>query len=74
MRNQPRKIVEKVASDIENLLAKKRKALDVSMTRLIDPTKRKEKKKIILSASSETILCKPLKIWRYGQQRLCHVC
>ncbi|TWW62056.1 Voltage-dependent calcium channel subunit alpha-2/delta-2 [Takifugu flavidus] len=28
VRNQPRKIVEKVASDIENLLAKKRKALD----------------------------------------------
>lgn len=30
VRNQPRKIVEKVASDIEKLLAKKRKALDVS--------------------------------------------
>uniref|UniRef100_A0A671YCJ9 Calcium voltage-gated channel auxiliary subunit alpha2delta 2 n=1 Tax=Sparus aurata TaxID=8175 RepID=A0A671YCJ9_SPAAU len=28
VRNQPRKIVEKVASDIEKLLAKKRKALD----------------------------------------------
>ncbi|XP_067361323.1 voltage-dependent calcium channel subunit alpha-2/delta-2-like isoform X5 [Channa argus] len=28
MKNQPRKIVEKVASDIEKLLAKKRKALD----------------------------------------------
>ncbi|CAG06904.1 unnamed protein product, partial [Tetraodon nigroviridis] len=28
VRNQPRKIVEKVASDIENLLAKKRRALD----------------------------------------------
>uniref|UniRef100_A0A674MW84 Calcium channel, voltage-dependent, alpha 2/delta subunit 2b n=1 Tax=Takifugu rubripes TaxID=31033 RepID=A0A674MW84_TAKRU len=37
VRNQPRKIVEKVASDIENLLAKKRKALDVSMRRIIDP-------------------------------------
>lgn len=47
MRNQPRKIVEKVASDIENLLAKKRKALDVSMMRLIDPAKRKKKIKII---------------------------
>lgn len=44
MRNQPRKIVEKVASDIENLLAKKRKALDVSMMRLIEPAKRREKK------------------------------
>lgn len=32
MRNQPRKIVEKVASDIEKLLAKKRKALDVSIS------------------------------------------
>lgn len=31
VRNQPRKIVEKVASDIEKLLAKKRKALDVSI-------------------------------------------
>lgn len=30
VKNQPRKIVEKVASDIEKLLAKKRKALDVS--------------------------------------------
>lgn len=28
VKNQPRKIVEKVASDIEKLLAKKRKALD----------------------------------------------
>uniref|UniRef100_A0A3P8QFU0 VWFA domain-containing protein n=1 Tax=Astatotilapia calliptera TaxID=8154 RepID=A0A3P8QFU0_ASTCA len=33
VKNQPRKIVEKVASDIEKLLAKKRKALDVSMER-----------------------------------------
>lgn len=32
VRNQPRKIVEKVASDIEKLLAKKRKALDVSIS------------------------------------------
>uniref|UniRef100_A0A4W6DI81 Calcium voltage-gated channel auxiliary subunit alpha2delta 2 n=1 Tax=Lates calcarifer TaxID=8187 RepID=A0A4W6DI81_LATCA len=31
VKNQPRKIVEKVASDIEKLLAKKRKALDYSM-------------------------------------------
>lgn len=31
VRNQPRKIVEKVATDIEKLLAKKRKALDVSL-------------------------------------------
>lgn len=31
LRNQPRKIVEKVASDIEKLLAKKRKALNVSI-------------------------------------------
>lgn len=30
VKNQPREIVEKVASDIEKLLAKKRKALDVS--------------------------------------------
>lgn len=44
MRNQPRKIVEKVASDIENLLAKKRKALDVSMMCVIDPVKKKKKK------------------------------
>lgn len=31
LRNQPRKIVEKVASDIEKLLARKRKALNVSI-------------------------------------------
>uniref|UniRef100_A0A3B5AWM9 Voltage-dependent calcium channel subunit alpha-2/delta-2-like n=1 Tax=Stegastes partitus TaxID=144197 RepID=A0A3B5AWM9_9TELE len=31
VKNQPRKIVEKVALDIEKLLAKKRKALDVSV-------------------------------------------
>lgn len=31
VKNQPRRIVEKVASDIEKLLAKKRKALDVSL-------------------------------------------
>lgn len=41
VRNQPRKIVEKVASDIENLLAKKRRALDVSMTLCVDPTEKK---------------------------------
>lgn len=44
VRNQPRKIVERVASDIENLLAKKRKALDVSMMCRTDPPKRNEKK------------------------------
>ena len=32
VKNQPRRIVEKVALDIEKLLAKKRKALDVSMS------------------------------------------
>lgn len=31
VRNQPRKIVEKVASDIEKLLAKKRNALNASI-------------------------------------------
>lgn len=30
-KNEPRRIVEKVALDIEKLLAKKRKALDVSI-------------------------------------------
>lgn len=35
VRNQPRKIVEKVASDIEKLLAKKRKALDVSIVIIV---------------------------------------
>lgn len=35
VRNQPRKMVEKVALDIEKLLAKKRKALDVSTCLLI---------------------------------------
>lgn len=76
VRNQPRKIVEKVASDIENLLAKKRRALDVSMALLIDPTgKNKTKTSLFLSAASETILHKPLKIWCCGRRRrcLCHV-
>uniref|UniRef100_A0A7N8WSF2 Voltage-dependent calcium channel subunit alpha-2/delta-2-like n=1 Tax=Mastacembelus armatus TaxID=205130 RepID=A0A7N8WSF2_9TELE len=35
VKNQPRKIVEKVASDIDKLLAKKRKALDVSLFLLL---------------------------------------
>lgn len=67
VRNQPRKIVEKVASDIENLLAKKRKALDVSMMRIIDPAGTKTR--LFISAASDTILHKPLKIWRREQQR-----
>lgn len=37
VKNQPRKIVEKVALDIEKLLAKKRRALDVSMTNVNGP-------------------------------------
>lgn len=60
VRNQPRKIVEKVASDIENLLAKKRKALDVSMMRLIDPAGTKTR--LFLSAASDTILHKSLNL------------
>lgn len=36
VKNQPRKIVEKVALDIEKLLAKKRKALVVSICFLIE--------------------------------------
>lgn len=67
VRNQPRKIVEKVASDIENLLAKKRKALDVSMTHIIDPAGTKTR--LFISAASDTNLHKPLKIWRREQQR-----
>lgn len=35
VKNQPREIVENVASDIEKLLAKKRKALDVSQLMLL---------------------------------------
>lgn len=63
MRNQPRKIVEKVASDIENLLAKKRRALDVSMMWLINPIQRKKKKaRLFLTSASEATLYKPLKI------------
>ena len=38
VKNQPRQIVEKVASDIEKLLAKKRKALDVSQLMLLPST------------------------------------
>lgn len=72
VRNQPRKIVEKVASDIENLLAKKRKALDVSMMRLIDPAGTKTR--LFLSAASDTILHKSLKTWCQEQQHLCHTC